>query len=157
MTVHTPIETSPGLPRWAIGLTVLVFLVGGAFFAGNLSGQNPPITGQASPPGPGGGGGGGGRPAQAIIADAGCQQCHGQDLTGGVGPNLHGVKEGPESENLQDLAQEHPEDWANLWIEGTDPAVADLDRQGMPVFGGPPYNLSPEEIATVVDYLKSLQ
>ena len=26
-------------------------------------------------------------------------------------------------------------------------------RGGMPAFGGPPYNLSEEEIATIVDYL----
>jgi mono/diheme cytochrome c family protein len=34
--------------------------------------------------------------------------------------------------------------------------VADLDRGGMPVFGGPPTNLTAEEIATVVEYLKTL-
>ena len=156
MTVQTPIETQPGLPGWAIGVTVLVLLVGGVFFAGNLAGENPPIIGQASPSG-GGGGGGGAAQAQALIADAGCQGCHGQDLTGGVGPNLHGVKDGPVSPNLQDLGQQHPQDWANLWIAGTDPAVADIERQGMPVFGAAPNNLSPDQIATIVDYLKSLQ
>jgi mono/diheme cytochrome c family protein len=104
------------------------------------------------------GGGGGGPNAQAIIAEAGCQSCHGQDLTGGVGPNLHGVANGPVSENLQDLAAEYPDDWANIWIAGTNPAVADpAMRGGMPAFGGPPYNLSEGEIATIVDYLKSLQ
>ncbi len=30
-------------------------------------------------------------------------------------------------------------------------------RGGMPAFGGPPYNLSEEEIATIVDYLKTLE
>ena len=44
MTVPTPIEVgSRTIPGWAIGLTVLVFLVGGVYLAGNLSGQNPPI------------------------------------------------------------------------------------------------------------------
>ena len=39
MTVHTPIETrSGGLPPWAILLTLLVFLVGGVYFAANLVG-----------------------------------------------------------------------------------------------------------------------
>ena len=34
MTVHTPIETRPGgLPPWAVGLTVFVFLVGGVYLA----------------------------------------------------------------------------------------------------------------------------
>ena len=42
MTVHTPIETrSGGLPPWAIGLTVFVFLVGGVYLLSNLAGQNP--------------------------------------------------------------------------------------------------------------------
>ena len=42
MTVHTPIETRPGgLPPWAVGLTVFVFLVGGVYLASNLAGQNP--------------------------------------------------------------------------------------------------------------------
>jgi mono/diheme cytochrome c family protein len=155
MSVHTPIPSQPGLPRWAIGLTAFVLLVGGVYFAGNLSGQNPPIIGQ---PAPSGGGAPGGRPAQAIIADAGCQGCHGQDLTGAVGPNLHGVKDGPTMANLEQLGKDHPDDWANIWIAGTDPEVSDpAMRNGMPSFGGPPYNLTPEEIATVVDYLKSLQ
>ena len=82
----------------------------------------------------------------------------GEDLTGGVGPNLHGVAGGPTSENLQALYADHPDDWANIWIAGTDPAVSDpAMRGGMPVFGGPPYNLSEEEIATIVDYLKTLE
>ena len=38
----------------------------------------------------------------------------------------------------------------------TDPAVAGIDRGGMPVFGGPPTNLTADEIATVVEYLKTL-
>ena len=52
MTVHTPIETrSRALPPWAIGITVLIFLVGGVYLAGNLSGENPPIGGVPSPSG----------------------------------------------------------------------------------------------------------
>ena len=57
MTVHTPIETrSRTIPPWAIGITVLIFLVGGVYLAGNLSGENPPIGGVPSPSGSGGGG-----------------------------------------------------------------------------------------------------
>lgn len=151
MTVHTPIESrTRGVPRWALGLTAVMFLAGAAFFATNLSGANPPLGGGPEPSG-------GGRNAQAIIKAAGCQNCHGPDLAGQAAfPNLHGVKDGPTSENLQQLGTDHPDDWANLWIAGTDPAVADLERGGMPPFGTDPYNLSAEEIATVVDYLKTL-
>jgi mono/diheme cytochrome c family protein len=151
MSVRTPIESrTRGIPRWALGLTGVMFLAGAAFFVTNLSGANPPLGGGPEPSG-------GGHNAQAIIKAAGCQNCHGPDLAGQAAfPNLHGVKDGPTSENLQQLGQEHPDDWANLWIAGTDPAVADLDRGGMPVFGEDPYNLTAEEIATVVDYLKTL-
>jgi hypothetical protein len=154
MTVHTPIETRNALPRWALGLTVLIFLVGGVYFAGNLSGENPPIGGGPSPSASASGGGGGPEAALAIIAQAGCQVCHGPDLAGqGNFPNLHNVKNGPTSKNLQDLGAAHPDDWANLWIAGTDPEVAGLDRGGMPVFGE---QLTPEQIETVVEYLKTL-
>jgi mono/diheme cytochrome c family protein len=58
---------------------------------------------------------------------------------------------------LQDFAAEHPDDWAEIWIAGTDPAVADPGmRGGMPAFAAPPYELSDEEIAIVVEYLKTL-
>lgn len=151
MTVHTPIESrTRGIPRWALSLTGVMFLAGAAFFATNLNGSNPPIIGGPQPSG-------GGLNAQAIIKAAGCQNCHGPDLAGqGAFPSLHGVKEGPVSENLQQLGTDQPEDWADLWIAGTDPAVAGIDRGGMPVFGGPPTSLSPEEIAAVVEYLKTL-
>ncbi len=151
MTVHTPIESRErGVPRWALALTGAMLVAGAAFFATNLSGSNPPIDGGPQPSG-------GGLNAVSIIKAAGCQNCHGPDLAGqGPFPSLHGVKNGPTSENLQQLGTDHPEDWANLWISGTDPAVAEIDRGGMPVFGGPPTNLSPEEIATVVEYLKTL-
>jgi mono/diheme cytochrome c family protein len=155
MTVHTPIETrSRGIPGWALGLTAFVLLVGGVYFAGNLTGENPPIVAQPSPSG----GGGGGVNATAIIAEAGCQSCHGPDLAGsGAFPSLQGVKDGPVSENLQDFAAEHPDDWAEIWIAGTDPAVSDPAlRGGMPAFAAPPYELTDEEIAAVVEYLKSL-
>lgn len=152
MTVHTPIESrTRGIPRWALAMTGVIFLAGAVFLATNLGGSNPPILGTPEPSG------GGGPNAEAIIRAAGCQSCHGPDLAGqGAFPSLHGVKNGPISENLQQLGADHPEDWANLWIAGTDPAVADLDRGGMPVFGGPPTNLTAEEIATVVEYLKTL-
>jgi mono/diheme cytochrome c family protein len=150
MAVYTPIETRNTFPRWAIGLTVLVLLVGGVYFAGNLSGENPPILGGPSPSA----GGGGPQVALGIIRQAGCQACHGPDLAGQASfPSLHGVKNGPVSENLQDLYGEHPDDWANLWIAGTDPAVAGINRNGMPVFGE---TLTPEQIATIVEYLKTL-
>jgi mono/diheme cytochrome c family protein len=150
MSVYTPIEARNALPRWAVGLTVLVFLVGGVYFASNLSGENPPIIGGPSPSA----GGGGPGPALAIIEGALCQSCHGPDLAGqGSFPSLHGVKDGPVSENLQELYAEHPDDWAELWIAGTDPAVASLDRGGMPPFGD---SLTPEQIAIVVEYLKTL-
>jgi len=151
MTIHTPIESgTPGIPRWALGLTGVAFLAGAIFLATNLGGENPPIAGGSEPPN-------GGPNALAVIERAGCQACHGPDLAGQAAfPNLHGVKDGPVSTNLQQLGTDHPEDWANLWIAGTDPAVADLDRGGMPVFGGPPYNLTAEEIAAVVEHLKSL-
>jgi mono/diheme cytochrome c family protein len=157
MTVQTPIEVhGRTIPGWAIGLTVLVFLVGGVYLAGNLTGENPPIL--AGPSGPGGPTGAPNLEAQArqIIgrAQPQCTACHAEDLTGGVGPNLHGIADGPESDNLQDLAAAHPDDWANLWIDGTGQEVQGLDRGGMPAFGE---QLTPQEIATIVDYLKTLQ
>jgi mono/diheme cytochrome c family protein len=154
MTVHTPIETgSRGIPGWALGLTVFVLLVGGVYFAGTLTGENPPIVAQPSPSG-----GGGGLNAVAIVNEAGCQSCHGPDLAGsGAFPSLHDVENGPVSENLVDFAAEHPDDWAEIWIAGTDPAVSDPGmRGGMPAFAAPPYELTPEEIAAVVEYLESL-
>lgn len=150
MAVHTPIETRNAFPRWAVGLTVLVFLVAGVYFASSLSGENPPIIGGPSPSG----GGGGPQVALGIIENAGCQSCHGPDLAGQPPfPSLHGVKDGPVSENLQELFAEHPDDWAELWIAGSDPAVTGLDRGGMPVFGE---QLTPDQIHTVAEYLKTL-
>ncbi len=153
MTVHTPIPTrSRGVPAWAVGLTVFILLVGGVYLAGNLSGENPPIVAGPSPSGSAG-------PnveqvARQVMDGAQCAACHGQDLTGGVGPDLHGIAEGPKSENLQDLAAEHPDEWIALWIDGTVPEVEGIDRMGMPAFGD---SLTPEEIQAVVDYLLTLQ
>lgn len=151
MTVHTPIETRHGgLAPWAIWLTVFVFLVGGVYLASNLVGENPAVAlpGESGSPPPSGEL----DPAvgQALYEQFGCQSCHGANLEGGVGPTLVGVAEGPVSENLQELAAEHPDDWAALWIDGTVPEVEGLDRVGMPVFGD---QLSPEQIDAIVAFL----
>jgi len=152
MTVHTPIEArGRGIPRWVLGLTVAIFLAGSGYYATNLTGENPPIVSSPTPSSS--------TPnALAVIKRAGCQGCHGSDLGGqATFPSLHGVKNGPTSANLQQLGKDHPDDWANIWITGTDPAVSDpAMRKGMPVFGAGPYNLTPDEIAAVVAYLKTL-
>ncbi len=158
MSVRTPIDSrSAGLPAWALFLTVFVFLVGGVYAASNLGGENPPLVG----PLPSGSGapGGGDAAAMALIASAGCQGCHGRDLAGsGPFPSLIGVASGPKSENLAELAAAEPETWIHTWIKGTDPSVADpAMRLGMPAFGAAPYNLTDEQIATIVEYLKTLQ
>jgi len=156
MTVHTPIETrSGGVPPWAIGLTVFLFLVGGVYLASNLAGENPAfaIPGASAPVASGGGEA---DPAvgEALVAEAQCAACHGPDLGGGGNfPSLLGVEEGPVSDNLQDLAAEHPEDWIGLWIDGTVPETEGLERGGMPAFGD---QLSPEQIDSIVAYLLSL-
>lgn len=156
MTVHTPIEArSRGVPPWAIGLTVFLFLVGGVYLASNLVGENPAfaIPGASAPVASGGGGA---DPAvgEALVAEAQCAACHGADLGGQAAfPSLQGVAEGPVSDNLQDLGAEHPDDWAQLWIDGTQPETEGLDRGGMPAFGD---QLSPEQIDSIVAYLKSL-
>ncbi len=156
MTVHTPIETrSGGLPPWAIGLTVFVFLVGGVYLLSNLAGQNPAfaIPGASGSP-PGASGAPDPAVGQALITQGGCEGCHGGDLAGsGAFPSLLGVNDGPVSENLQQLATDHPDDWINLWIDGTTPETEGLDRGGMPAFGD---QFTPEQIDAIVAYLKSL-
>lgn len=156
MTVHTPIESrSGGLPPWAIGLTVFVFLVGGVYLVSNLAGENRAfaIPGASAPVASGGGEA---DPAvgEALVAEAQCAACHGADFSGGGNfPSLLGVADGPVSENLGDLAAEHPDDWIALWINGNTPETEGLDRGGMPVFGE---QLSPEQIDSIVAYLLSL-
>ena len=156
MSVHTPIEARSGrIPAWAAILTVFVLLVGGFYLASNLSGENPALAGPL-PSGSGSPGASGGvdsGAALAIIKKANCQACHGQDFSGGLGPDLHGVGKGPVTPDLKKLGTDHPDDWIQLWIAGTDPAVKSIDRKGMPVFGG---TLSPEQINTIAEYLKTL-
>jgi len=159
MTVHTPIETrSNGLPAWAIALTVFVFLVGGVYLASNLSGENPPFAmpGASHQPGPPGSGAPDPALGEALISQVTprCTDCHGDDLSGsGNFPSLLGVADGPVSENLQDFAAEHPEDWIQLWIDGTTPETEGIDRLGMPEFGE---QLTPQEIESIVAYLRGL-
>lgn len=158
MTVHTPIEArSGGLPPWAILLTLLIFLVGGVYLVANLGGENPPlaIPGESAVPAPGDG-----EPdpnvGEALVGQATpqCSSCHGADFAGsGPFPSLLGVSEGPVSENLQDFAAEHPENWAELWIAGS-PETEGIDRLGMPAYGD---QFSEEQIASIVAYLKSLE
>ena len=155
MTVRAPIDTRSGLPAWALGLTVFLLLVGGVYALSNLTGENPSaqIPGASAPPsGPPSG------PPDPAVGEqlartAQCPACHGETWEGGVGPSLIGVSEGPKSENLQDLAAEHPEDWMQLWIAGDGPEVQGLDRGGMPVFAE---QLDPIQIEAIVAFLKTL-
>jgi mono/diheme cytochrome c family protein len=162
-----PIETGNApIPRWLVAIGAGIVLVAIVALGGSLEGTNPDLIGNApsmAPPPPSGEpppsgapppSDGGGGDAVALIEQAGCQACHGDDLDGqGNFPSLHGVADGPVSENLQDLGASHPDDWANLWIDGTGPEVEGIDRGGMPAFGS---QLTPEEIATIVEYLKTL-
>jgi mono/diheme cytochrome c family protein len=153
---HTPIEARDrGVPAWALGLTAFLFLVGGVYFLSNLAGENPPfampgasapVAGPSGEPDPAVG--------QALIAEAGCQQCHGPDLAGQAAfPSLQGVSDGAVSENLQDLAAEYPDEWIALWIDGTTPETQGIDRRGMPAFGD---QLSRDQIDAIVAYLRGL-
>ena len=158
MTVHTPIETrSNAIPLWALLLTVALLVIGGIYLVANLGGENPPVAipgaSQAAP-------GGSGEPdpavGEALVGQAtpACTSCHGADLAGqDPFPSLTGVAEGPVSENLQELGQTHPDNWAELWIDGTTPETEGIDRMGMPAFGD---QFSPEQIASIVAYLKTL-
>ncbi len=158
MTVRTPIDVRrAGLPAWALWLTVFFVLVGGVYAASNLSGENPPLVGVL--PSASASGGVDSGAALAIIGQAGCQGCHGQDLKGTAAfPNLHGVGAGPKSANLKELATAEPDTWMNIWIAGLDTRVSDpAFRKGMPAFGGSPTNLTDAQIETIVAYLKTLQ
>ena len=168
MTVHEPgapayrpIESRrDSLPWWVILLSGAVFLLGAVYFLTNLAPAGGPLTGGGPSPGASGPPAtDGGEPvdvaaAQALIEQGGCTACHGADLGGqGNFPSLLGVAEGPISDNLQELGAEHPDDWAQLWIHGTNEEVADLDRRGMPTFSE---RFTPEEIDLIVRYLKTL-
>jgi mono/diheme cytochrome c family protein len=150
-----PVETGHArIPAWTIAIGAVVVLLAVAMLSITLEGTNPDLVGPPPTGMPSAGGG----DAIALIEQAGCQACHGADLTGqGAFPSLHGLAAGPKSDNLQQLGTDHPDDWANLWIDGTGPEVADLERLGMPVFGGPDGQLTTEEIATIVDYLLTLE
>ena len=154
---HTPIESRRrGVPPWALGVIVFLFLVGGVYALSNLAGENPAfaIPGATLAVAPSG------EPdpaiGEALIGEVqpSCTGCHGQDLGGqATFPSLLGVEEGPVSENLQQLAEEHPDDWIGLWIDGTTPETEGIDRMGMPAFGE---QLSPEQIEHIVAYLRGL-
>jgi mono/diheme cytochrome c family protein len=162
MTVHTPIESrSGGVPLWALVLAALVVLVAGVYFVANLGGENPPlaIPGESAASQPDASGGGEPDPAvgEQLVAQATpqCASCHGADFAGQASfPSLRGVSEGPVSENLQALGDEHPDDWAVLWIAGNTPETEGIDRMGMPAYGD---QFSPEQIASIVAYLESLE
>jgi Cytochrome c len=176
-SVPPPVETgNEPIPRWIAGVGAAVVLVGVIALGGSLEGTNPdligpgpsepapsaaPPSGEPPPSGAPSGAPPSGEPgsdAVALIEEAGCQDCHGDDLSGrGSFPSLLGIAEGPKSENLQQLGEDFPDTWANLWIDGTGPEVAGLDRGGMPAFGGPEGQLTTEEIATIVDFLLTLE
>ncbi len=158
---YRPIESRyDSLPWWVILLSGAVLVLGAVYFLTNLSPSGTSLTGGgASPPVTGPPATDGGAPvdvaaAQALIEEGGCAACHGADLAGqGNFPSLLNVAEGPVSDNLQELGAEHPDDWAQLWIHGTNDAVAGLDRRGMPTFSE---RFSEEEIDLIVRYLKTL-
>lgn len=158
MTVHTPIESrGSGVPVWSLILAVLVLAIGGAYLGSNLVGENPPMAiPGASPSAPDGSAGPDPAVGQALIGQAtpACTACHGADLSGsGTFPNLHGLADGPTTEDLADLAAANPDTWIHLWIDGTTPETADIDRGGMPAFGE---QFSPEQIDSIVAYLLTL-
>jgi mono/diheme cytochrome c family protein len=171
MTGPAPVETGrEPIPRWMVALGAAVVFVGVASLSFNLDGTNPDLVG-AQPSGPPASGPpasgppasgppptGGTEDAAALIQRAGCEACHGPDLAGqGQFPSLHDLAAGPKSENLQQLGTDFPDTWANLWIDGSGPEVAGLDRGGMPVFGGPDGILTADEISTIVEYLLTLE
>jgi len=176
MSGPPPVETgNEQIPLWMVAFGATVALVGVVSLGFNLEGTNPDLVG-AGPSGPPASGlppseppssgapptgappSAGTADAATLIERAGCQDCHGSDLSGqGRYPSLHGIAAGPNSDNLQQLVADFPDTWPNLWIDGRGPEVAGLDRGGMPVFGGPDGVLTPDEIATIVEYLLTLE
>jgi len=171
MSGPPPVETgNERIPLWMVAFGATVALVGVVSLGFNLEGTNPDLVGAgpSSPPASGpppSGAPPSGAPPSAGTADAAtlidraeCQACHGSDLSGqGIFPSLHGIAAGPKSDNLQQLAADFPDTWPNLWIDGSGPEVAGLDRASMPIFGGPDGVLTPDEIATIVEYLLTLE
>jgi mono/diheme cytochrome c family protein len=146
MAIHTPISSrGRGLPAWSLAAVVFVALIAGVYFVTNLIGENPQVGVEPEP--------GEHQEAIALIQEGACQACHGADLAGMGGfPSLLQIDQGPISENLQQLWMDHPDDWAELWILGTDEAVQGLDRGGMPAFAES-HGWGEEEAAAVVAYL----
>jgi mono/diheme cytochrome c family protein len=142
---------------WALALAAIVLAIGGVYLATNLVGDNPPLAiPGVSPSAPAGSAAPDPGVGQALVGSAvpACSACHGPDLGGSATfPSLHGVASGPVSTNLQDLGAQFPDTWAELWINGTTPETEGLDRGGMPAFGD---QFSPEQIASIVAYLKTL-
>ena len=99
---------------------------------------------------------GGPRTGPQIYTSAGCGSCHGPTGGGGVGPKLSGGETKLTFPNVEDMVK---------WVtEGSGPSrgqpYGDPGRPGgqrpaasggMPAFGG---QLSPEEITTVVEYVR---
>ncbi len=142
------------VPPWAVGLSVFLFLVGGVYFLSNLAGQNPAFaipgaTGPVAAPS------GTADPAvgERLVAEAGCEGCHGADLAGQASfPSLHDVENGPVTEKIRPLFEQHPDDWIALWIDGTTPETEGIERT-MPRFGE---QYSRDQIDAMVAYLLSL-
>jgi len=166
MTGPPPVETgNEPIPLWMVGFGLTVLLLGVVSLGFNLEGTNPDLVGPgpsgppaSGPPPSGAPPSGGTADAVTLIERSQCQACHGADLSGqGIFPSLHGIAAGPKSDNLQQLGADFPDTWPNLWIDGSGPEVAGLERGGMPVFGGPDGSLTPDEIATIVEYLLTLE
>jgi mono/diheme cytochrome c family protein len=166
MTGPPPVETgNERIPLWMVAFGATVVLLGVVSLSFNLEGTNPDLVGPgpsgppaSGPPPSGAPPSGGTVDAVTLIERSQCQACHGANLSGqGVFPSLHGIAAGPKSDNLQQLGADFPDTWPNLWIDGSGPEVAGLDRGGMPVFGGPDGTLTPDEIATIVEYLLTLE
>ena len=171
MTGPPPVETgNEPIPLWMVGFGLTVLLLGVVSLGFNLEGTNPDLVGPgpsgppasgppaSGPPPTGAPPSGGTADAVTLIERSQCQACHGADLSGqGIFPSLHSIAAGPKSDNLQQLGADFPDTWPNLWIDGSGPEVAGLDRGGMPVFGGPDGSLTPDEIATIVEYLLTLE